>query len=372
MPSQLAERRRAAATAALRRNPEWLLLRAPRRAVSLVAPTRTATAPRCTGAGARMLTALSRALALAQAALAASALEVDVEKYGAAADGRTFSGTGVNAAIAAVAAAGGGTVHMRGGGAYVTGGIELRSHVVLDIAQNSSVRGSSMPEHWTRTDADLTIPPECDGPNAMMPGERSFPRVISPGPRGGLFWANLAKNFTIRGGPPDTPLGFGAVVDGAGQWFNHDFGNRSNMFTFVQCEDVTVSDLTVRNSSAWTLVPIFSTRVRFLRLHISGEAAHHSNTDGFDPLGSEDASFEDSLYEGPGDDCVAIKSGVQVNWTIPYYNVCRRPSRRIYVNNVTCIAAHGITIGSEVSGGVEDVLITNSRLLNSPGTYSVQ
>ena len=69
---------------------------------------------------------------------------------------------------------------------------------------------------------------------------------------------------------------------------------------------------------------------------------------------------------------MAIKSGVQVNWTIPYFNVCRRPSRRIYVNNVTCIAAHGITIGSEVSGGVEDVLITNSRLLNSPGTYSVQ
>ena len=32
--------------------------------------------------------------------------------------------------------------------------------------------------------------------------------------------------------------------------------------------------------------------------------------------------------------------------------MCKRPSRGIRVNNVTCIAAHGITIGSEISGGV--------------------
>ena len=79
-------------------------------------------------------------------------------------------------------------------------------------------------------------------------------------------------------------------------------------------------------------VPIFSKRVAFKRLHIAQGAHpghpenpdHHSNTDGFDPVGSEDASFEDSYYEGPGDDCVAIKSGIQVNWTIPYVDLCKR------------------------------------------------
>ena len=115
-------------------------------------------------------------------------------------------------------------------------------------------------------------------------------------------------------------------------------------------------------------MPIFSRRVTFKRLHIGpGLAPFHSNTDGFDPVGSEDCSFEDSYYEGPGDDCVAIKSGIQVNWTIPFVDVCKRPSRRIRVNNVTCVAAHGVTIGSEISGGVEDVVFTNMRLLNSPG-----
>ena len=212
----------------------------------------------------------------------------DVEAYGAKADGATFSGDAFNKAIAACSAAGGGTVHARGGGAYIVGGVELKSHVTLSIAPNSSVLGSSDASKWTRTQADLTMPPECDGVNLMLApvnGVRlSFPRVISPGPRGGLFWASLATNFSIRGGQAGTPFGQGAIVGGAGQFFNHDL-LRSNMFTFVQCTDFTVTDLRIRNSSAWTLVPIFSQRGVFRRLHIAqgshpGQPErpdHHSN-----------------------------------------------------------------------------------------------
>ena len=90
----------------------------------------------------------------------AAALDVDVEAFGARADGRSFSGDAINAAIAACSSAGGGTVHARGGGAYVVGGVQLRSHVVLSIAPNTSFLGSRDPAKWTRTHADLTIPPE--------------------------------------------------------------------------------------------------------------------------------------------------------------------------------------------------------------------
>jgi hypothetical protein len=92
-----------------------------------------------------------------------------------------------------------------------------------------------------------------------------------------------------------------------------------------------------------------------VRLHISegdgvGRRGRH-NTDGFDPYGCEDVSFVDSYYYG-GDDCVAIKSGVQVDGR-PYADTCKHPSRRIVVDNVTCAASHGLSIGSEVSAGVE-------------------
>ena len=120
----------------------------------------------------------------------------DVEKYGAKADGRTFSGDAFNQAIAACSAAGGGVVHARGG-VYMTGNIQMRSNVILDIGGNSSIIGSANASHWTRKQSDLVFPAECDGPNLMLtpcvpPGSSenftcSFPRVLSPGPRGGLF-----------------------------------------------------------------------------------------------------------------------------------------------------------------------------------------
>jgi polygalacturonase len=139
------------------------------------------------------------------------------------------------------------------------------------------------------------------------------------------------------------------------------------MRQFWACEDAQVLDLSVIHSSAWTLVPIFSKSVVFKRFQVGpGLAPFHSNTNGFDSLGSEDCSFEDGYYASPGDDYVAIKSGIQVNWTVPYIDVCKRPTRGIYVNNVACVTAHGITIRSEIFGGVEDVMFTNMRLLNSP------
>ena len=67
-----------------------------------------------------------------------------MEAFGAKADGVTFSGDAFAAAITACSNAGGGTVHARGGGAYIVGGVQLKSHVTLSIATNSSVLGTSL------------------------------------------------------------------------------------------------------------------------------------------------------------------------------------------------------------------------------------
>ena len=97
------------------------------------------------------------ALSFAFALLASGvlALEVDVESYGAKADAAihltnaTLSTDGFNAAIAAVSAAGGGTVHARANGTYKTGRIVMMSGVRLEIARSATVQGSHQAEHWT-------------------------------------------------------------------------------------------------------------------------------------------------------------------------------------------------------------------------------
>lgn len=74
-----------------------------------------------------------------------------------------------------------------------------------------------------------------------------------------------------------------------------------------------------------------------------------------------DVQFLDSTYAA-GDDCVAVKSGTQVGGK-PYVDSCGRPSRNIRVDNVSCTGRYAsLTIGSELSGGVQNVSFTNVRI----------
>ena len=288
---------------------------------------------------------------------AAFALEVDVESYGARADAAvhltnaTLSTDGFNHAIAAVSAAGGGVVHARAAGAYKTGRVELLSHVRLEIGPASAVLGSHQAEHWTsRGAACPNAGCDCPPPGANQTG------VL-----GGLFYAARAANFSIGGG---------GTVNGAAKAWNdcaktscvpgsasnpRGLG-RCNMFVFEMCADVTVEDLHIEDSSEWTLNPRYSQRLAFRRLNISAPAlgSHGHNTDGFDPWACDDVLFEDSSYSA-GDDCVAIKCGKDASPGQPWE--CGVPTRRVHVRNISCGASHGLTVGSEMSAGVEGVVI---------------
>ena len=86
--------------------------------------------------------------------------------------------------------------------------------------------------------------------------------------------------------------------------------------------------------------------------------------DGFDPWACEDAEFIDSYYSA-GDDCVAVKSGKDSDPTIPWPCGTTMPTRNVRIDNVTCDGSHGLTIGSEMSGGIDNVSFTNLRISHS-------
>lgn len=86
--------------------------------------------------------------------------------------------------------------------------------------------------------------------------------------------------------------------------------------------------------------------------------------DGFDPWACEDAEFIDSYYSA-GDDCVAVKSGKDSDATIPWPCGTTMPTKNVRIDNVTCDGSHGLTIGSEMSGGIDNVSFTNLRISHS-------
>merc|ERR1712070_1333271 len=88
------------------------------------------------------------------------------------------------------------------------------------------------------------------------------------------------------------------------------------------------------------------------------------NTDGFDPDSTSDVLLEDSYFH-VNDDAVAIKAG----WDCAGYNL-GVPSDNITIRNISVWhGGGGISIGSEMSGGVSNVHVSNVLLRH--GSYGL-
>merc|ERR1711915_518446 len=126
----------------------------------------------------------------------------------------------------------------------------------------------------------------------------------------------------------------------------------------MDSKDITISSLTFINSPAWNLHPVYSSNVLIKNVTIPAPL-DSPNTDGIDPDSCSDVTIED-CYVVSGDDIVAIKSG----WDEYGIFVGISPTSAI------------IALGSEMSGGIqdvraEDILAINSetgiRIKTSPG-----
>jgi polygalacturonase len=126
---------------------------------------------------------------------------------------------------------------------------------------------------------------------------------------------------------------------------------------FIQpyrCRNVLIEGVTIRNSPMWVIHPVLSSNVTVRRVTVVSPGP---NNDGCNPESSSDVLIEDSVFD-TGDDCIAIKSGRNADG--------RRlavPSQRILVRGCRMRAGHGgLTVGSEVSGGVREVFAERCQM----------
>ena len=104
--------------------------------------------------------------------------------------------------------------------------------------------------------------------------------------------------------------------------------------------------ITVQNSGFWQIVPYYSDDLQFRNLRIL--APRSPNTDAIDPFSSSNIVI-DHVFSSVGDDNIAIKSGA-IDSPGP-----DDPSRNITITDCTFENGHGLSIGSEISGGVQNV-----------------
>jgi polygalacturonase len=139
--------------------------------------------------------------------------------------------------------------------------------------------------------------------------------------------------------------------DGYGDGMQHYL--RPTLIELYECEGVLIEDLTLRDSPMWTVHPVFSKNVTLRNLKIYGESL---NDDGIDPDSSEDLLIEGCEIR-THDDAISIKAGRdQDAWDRP-------GSRNIIVrNNHLLSGVNALCIGSEMSGGVENIYIYSNYI----------
>lgn len=117
----------------------------------------------------------------------------------------------------------------------------------------------------------------------------------------------------------------------------------------------TVADVTLANSAFWTLHLYAVSGATVSGITVNNPTTV-DNTDGIDPDSSSDVIIEGCNITC-GDDAIAIKSG----WDAPGI-AFGRPARNITVRDSWFNSENGVSIGSEISGGVDGVRVHNVSL----------
>jgi polygalacturonase len=140
------------------------------------------------------------------------------------------------------------------------------------------------------------------------------------------------------------------------QMVNDSANFRPHFIQFNRSENILLEGISIENSPFWTIHPYLSKNMLIKNVKVK---AHGHNNDGVDPEMSQNILIEDCIFD-QGDDAIAVKSGRnQDAWRL------NTPSKNIVMRNCTMKNGHQLlAIGSELSGGIENVFVENCNVVD--------
>ena len=134
-------------------------------------------------------------------------------------------------------------------------------------------------------------------------------------------------------------------------------GLRPQLINFVRSERILIQGVKMLNSPFWVIHPLLCKNVTVDGVTVWNEGP---NGDGCDPEACENVLIQNCVFH-TGDDCIAIKSGRNNDGRL-----WNQPSKNIIIRNCKMEDGHGgVVIGSEISGGCENVYAENC-VMDSP------
>ena len=263
--------------------------------------------------------------------LSLSAKDYYASEFGIKSNGTTLNTTAIQKAIDFISEEGGGKLIFKVG-RYLTGTIELKDNVTIDLGEGAILVGSTNPYDYRKS------------------GE-AFALLI----------ANGAKNIAVTG------LG---VLDGQGREVANNFlgqiangfikdplklgrpADRPHLMYLLNCTNVTVKGINLRSSACWTF-----TCDRCVNLHIDKvtvDSRAFWNNDGIDIVDCKDAVIE-NCFVNASDDGICLKSH--------HADVCN--DNIIVRNNTITSSASAIKFGTFGVGGFRNIQILNNTVYDT-------
>lgn len=287
----------------------------------------------------------------------------NVQDFHAVGDGKTDCAKAIAEAIAAASAKGGGMVFFPAG-VYLTGPIRIPSHITLYLDAGATLKFSDdfddylpfVPSRWEGTEVENFSPLiyAHDAEDIAICGRGRLEG------QGSKWWATIKKVSADwqAGNKSENKwqklfLEKNAAAVSAAHYDLLDMGFlRPPFIEAYSCTNVLIEGVTIVNSPFWTIHPVYCENVTVHAVSINNPGSS-PNTDGINPDSCRNVHISDCQINS-GDDCITIKSGKDADG-----RRVGRPAENYTIVNCTLNEGHGISIGSEMSGGVRNITIAN-------------
>lgn len=310
--------------------------------------------------------------------------ETTIIEHGAIADGKSLNTEAINNAISACSEKGGGKVIIPEG-LWITGPIQMKSNVNLHVSKGALVMFSKnlddypLIENYFEGNKQVRAMPLLyanELQNIAITGEGVFDGS-------GQIWRPVKKSKLTSSEWRRLLKKGGAVDEEKEIWYPNEAALevsrdrrllqtetieekekykaylRPSLVNILNCDKVLFDGPTFQNSPGWCIHPLLSKNITFVNINVRNPW-NAQNGDGIDFESCRFVHLENSTLD-VGDDAICLKSGKNEEGR-------RRgvPTEDVMIKNCVVYHGHGgFVVGSEMSGGVRNVKITDCTFMGT-------
>ncbi|MCC2598982.1 glycoside hydrolase family 28 protein [Sphingobacterium sp. FBM7-1] len=312
--------------------------------------------------------------------------EVSIRDFGGVGDGTTLNTKAFADAMESLSQKGGGRLVVPAG-VWFTGPIVFRSHINLHLEDRAIILFSPDKDLYplVETSFEGLDTRRCQSPisgrnleniaitgNGAIDGNGHYWRPLKKEKVTESYW----KRATASGGAfkrdnywmPSAQYLHGDTISDMNvprhlkteeEWMSVRDFLRPVMVSFIECRNVFLQGVIFQNSPAWNIHPLMCENVILDGVQVRNPS-YAQNGDGLDLESCKNAIIVNSTFD-VGDDGICIKSGKDEDG-----RKRNLATENVIIDNCTVFKGHGgFVVGSEMSGGVKNILVSNCQFLGT-------